>query len=103
MTIDEQKLVTSTPFGETASALGPSTDAAPPGANARWHEIQAKRGAVACPSIDELMKMIGLEAVKENMIELETCDMCRVFWIRKCRDQSLGTNYCDSAVKSGCS
>jgi len=36
----------------------------------RWTQIKSETDAIACPSLDKLMKMVGLQTVKEQALEL---------------------------------
>eukprot|EP01046_Picozoa_sp_COSAG06_P106251 COSAG06_NODE_52520_length_305_cov_0.747573_1_plen_70_part_10 len=35
----------------------------------RWTQLKAEQGAITCPSIDELMKLVGLRAVQEQVLD----------------------------------
>ena len=37
---------------------------------ARWTRLKGEPDAIACPSLDKLMKMVGLQTVKEQALEL---------------------------------
>ena len=71
LTADEQR-VAKLPIG--APAEPPPTEASAAGGVetplAHWTRLKGEPDAIACPSLDKLMKMVGLQTVKEKALEL---------------------------------
>ena len=81
MTADEQR-VAQVPVGARLEApRGPSPPAGVETPENRWERLKREAGKLfLCPSLDELMSMVGLKTVKEQALEL---------YVRVLREQAL--------------